>query len=80
MPKVVPTTLEKLRIIIDRENLGGSKDSAPLLGIAPSTLRSYFAGLRRPSKFARLHIEKLVAAYERGGLSEMKKSAKDARD
>jgi len=80
MPVVVPNTLEKLRIIIDREDLGGTEHTGPLLGIAPSTLRGYFANIRRPSKFARLHLEKLVAAYERGGLAELKKAAKDARD
>jgi hypothetical protein len=80
MPKIVPTTLEKLRIICDRENISGTETSGPMFGIAASTLRGYFNGARNPSKFARLHIERLVAAYERGGLPEMQKIARDAQD
>lgn len=77
MPKIVPTTLEKLKLIFDREGLN-TDDGAALIGLKGTTVRAYLNGTRNAGKFARLHIANMVAAYESGGMKAVRAAAKQA--
>lgn len=80
MPAIKPTLMEKIMLIRLREGWRGTDEAGPNFGIKGITLRSYESGTRKPSKFARLHLERCVEAYERGGVQALLAVAKEVEE
>lgn len=78
MPKVTPSLMEKIMLIRLREGWRGTEIAGPKFGVNGATLRGYEGGHRRPGRFARLHLERCVAAYESGGVDALAKVVADA--
>lgn len=79
MPEVKPTLMEKIILIRLREGWRGTEEAGPKFGINGATLRAYESGHRKPGKFARLHLQRCVEAYEKGGVKALLDVGKEAK-